>query len=153
MRSEPQGRFGCRCSIRFDGVCPPTSPAADPQTTSITAGTFISVTFMSGRLPSASEIHTTPIRGNGTAASIRARIRVNISPTPPRFVHVPHITAAEKMLNAPSALHPKAQLPQSSRRGAAFRHMTRSAEVQASLRCIFATYGSMTHSGNKGGMT
>jgi hypothetical protein len=38
---------------RFDAGCPP-SPAADPQTTAINAGTFITATFMSGRLPSAS---------------------------------------------------------------------------------------------------
>jgi len=37
---------------RSDGQCPP-SPADDPQTTVIIAGTFISAMFMSGRLPSA----------------------------------------------------------------------------------------------------
>jgi hypothetical protein len=83
FQAQPMGRFACQLRPRFDVACQNSSAAA-PQTTAITAGTFISVTFMSGRLPSASEIHTTPIRGNGTAASIRARIRVNISPTPPR---------------------------------------------------------------------
>ncbi len=36
------------------------------------------------RSPSASAIRTTPINGNGTAASIRARVRAKSAPTPPR---------------------------------------------------------------------
>jgi hypothetical protein len=39
------------------------------------------MTCMSARLPNASGIHTTPIRGNGAAASIQAHIRGNISLT------------------------------------------------------------------------
>jgi hypothetical protein len=61
---------------RFDGPCP-NSPAADPNITD-SAGTFTTAMFMSGRLPNASAIRTTPIRGNGAAASIRARIRASI---------------------------------------------------------------------------
>jgi hypothetical protein len=75
-------------SPRFDGVCPP-SPAADLQTTAIDAGTFITVTCMSARLPNASEIRTIPIRGNGTAVSIRVRIPANISPTRRRHSNRP----------------------------------------------------------------
>jgi hypothetical protein len=51
------------------------------------AGTFTTVMFMSGRLPSGSETRTTPIRGNGTAASIRESINSahpQPSTTPPR---------------------------------------------------------------------
>ena len=60
------------------------SPAADPQTTARTADTFITAMFTSARLPSASAIRTVPIRGNGAAVFTLARIRANISPTPPR---------------------------------------------------------------------
>jgi hypothetical protein len=66
-----------------------THPPPIPQTTAINAGTFITVMFMSGRLPSASEIRTTPIRGNGIAASIRDQSRANIRPTPPRPLRRP----------------------------------------------------------------
>jgi hypothetical protein len=38
----------------------PTSPAADPNTTDRNGGTFTTAMFMSGRLPSASGIRTTP---------------------------------------------------------------------------------------------
>jgi len=44
----------------------------------------ITAMFMSARLPSASAIRTIPIRGNGAAVSIQARIQANTSPTPPR---------------------------------------------------------------------
>jgi hypothetical protein len=42
---------------------------------------IITAMFMSVRLPSASEIRTIPINGNGTAGSIRVRDRANVSPT------------------------------------------------------------------------
>jgi hypothetical protein len=71
------GRFACQLRPRFDVACQNSSAAA-PQTTAINAGTFITVMFMSGRLPSASEIRMTPISGNGTAASIRDQSRANI---------------------------------------------------------------------------
>ena len=62
----------------------PELNAADPQTTAINAGTFTTATFMTGRLPSASTIRTTPISGNRAAASIRDQSRVKSVPTPPR---------------------------------------------------------------------
>jgi hypothetical protein len=83
FQAQPMGRFACQLRPRFDVACQNSSAAA-PQTTAINAGTFITVMFMSGRLPSASEICTTPIRGNGIAASIRDQSRANIRPRPPR---------------------------------------------------------------------
>jgi hypothetical protein len=56
-------RVALRHGPRFDEVCPDFL-AADPQSTNRNAGTFITAMFMSGRLPSASGIRTTPIRGN-----------------------------------------------------------------------------------------
>jgi hypothetical protein len=48
------------------------------------SGHFLDHAATGVRSPSASAIHTTPLRGNGTAAPIRDQSRENISPTPPR---------------------------------------------------------------------
>jgi len=49
--------------VRFHEVWHPNSPAADPSTTAINAGTFITAMYMSGRLPNASAILTIQTHG------------------------------------------------------------------------------------------